>query len=209
MLRIIIADDHSVVRKGIRQILVEEFPDAVIEEVPDAAMLINKVIQEEWDLVISDLSMPGRSGLEALPQIKQIRPYLPVLIMSIHSEDQYAVRVLKAGASGYLSKDLAPEELINAIHKVLSGKRYITEIVAEKLATVFSKDESKPVHELLSDREFSVLKMLAAGQSVTNIAEKMSLSINTISTYRSRILLKMNLKNNTEITLYALEHKLI
>lgn len=208
MFRILIADDHSIVRKGVRQILSEGFPDAEIDEVADAESLIKKVIEKDWDVVLSDLSMPGRSGLEALPQIKQINPKLPVLIMSIHSEDHYAIRVLKAGASGYLSKDLAPEELVGAIKRVISGKRYITAAVAEKLANIIDNDDNKPLHENLSDREFAVFKLLAVGKSLTEIAESMFLSITTVSTYRSRILVKMNMKSNAEITLYSVENNI-
>jgi len=208
MFRILIADDHSIVRKGVRQILSEGFPDAEIDEVADAESLIKKVIDKDWDVVLSDLSMPGRSGLDALPQIKQINPKLPVLIMSIHSEDHYAIRVLKAGASGYLSKDLAPEELVGAIKRVISGKRYITAAVAEKLANIIDNEDHKALHENLSDREFAVFKLLAIGKSLTEIAESMFLSITTVSTYRSRILVKMNMKSNAEITLYSVENNI-
>lgn len=209
MIRILIADDHSIVRKGIHQILIEGFPDALIEEVADAESLIKMVMEKDWDVVISDISMPGRSGLDALPQIKQICPKLPVLIMSIHPEDHYAVRVIKAGASGYLSKDLAPDELVNAIQRVLSGKKYITPTVAEKIAAIIDKDNEKPLHQQLSDREFSVFKQLASGKSVTEIADHLFLSITTVSTYRTRILTKMNFKTNAELTLYSFENNLI
>ncbi len=209
MIRILIADDHSVVRKGLRQILLEGFPNAIIEEVPDAEEMIRKIMQNEWSVVISDLSMPGRSGLEALQQIKQINSKLPVLILSIHPEEQYALRVLKAGASGYLSKDMAPDELVNAVHRVMLGKKYITASIAEKLASQLDHDSIKSLHETLSDREFSVLKMLATGKSVSEIAESLFLSVTTVSTYRSRILAKMNLKSNADLTLYSIEHKLI
>ena len=209
MLRILIADDHSVVRKGLRQILLEGFPTAHIEEVGDAEDMIRHVINTEWDVVISDLSMPGRSGLEALQQIKQIQPKLPVLILSIHPEEQYAIRVLKSGAAGYLSKDLAPEELVNAVQRVMLGKKYITASVAEKLASVFDQDNNKAPHESLSDREFSVLKMLAKGKSVSEIAELLFLSVTTVSTYRARIMAKMNMKSNADLTLYSIEHKLM
>ena len=209
MIRILIADDHSVVRKGLRQILLEGFPNAIIEEVPDAKEMIRKIMQNEWSVVISDLSMPGRSGLEALQQIKQINSKLPVLILSIHPEEQYALRVLKAGASGYLSKDMAPDELVNAVHRVMLGKKYITASIAEKLASQLDHDSIKSLHETLSDREFSVLKMLATGKSVSEIAESLFLSVTTVSTYRSRILAKMNLKSNADLTLYSIEHKLI
>ncbi len=209
MIRVLIADDHTVVRRGLRQILLEGFPTAQIEEVPDAEELIKRVMQAEWDVVISDLSMPGRSGLEALQQIKQLQPKLPVLILSIHPEEQYAIRVLKAGASGYLSKDSAPDELVNAVQRVLLGKKYITDTIAEKLASVLDQDSNKSPHEYLSDREFSVLKMLAAGKSVSEIAESLFLSVTTVSTYRSRIMTKMNMKSNADLTLYAVEHKLL
>lgn len=209
MIKIVIADDHHIVRRGIRQIVLEEFSDAYIEEVSDAALLIRKIMDEKWDLVISDLSMPGRSGLEALPQIKQIQPHLPVLIMSIHPEEQYAIRVLKAGASGYLSKDMAPEELITAIHKVLNGKKYLSEAVSDQLSTYHFSENQQAKHEQLSDREFSVLKLIATGKSITEIADSLSLSITTVSTYRSRILQKMDLKANAELTIYCLENKLI
>jgi two-component system invasion response regulator UvrY len=209
MIRILIADDHSVVRKGLKQILLEGFPTAHIEEVPDAEEMIRKIMQFPWDVVISDLSMPGRSGLEALQQVKQINPKLPVLILSIHPEDQYALRVLKAGASGYLSKDMAPDELVNAVQRVMLGKKYITASIAEKLASVLDQDSGKAAHESLSDREFSVLKLLAAGKSVSEIAESLFLSVTTVSTYRSRIMAKMGMKNNADLTLYSIEHKLI
>ena len=208
-MRFLIADDHTIVRRGLRQILLEGFPDAEIEEVPDAEELIKKTIQSDWDIIISDLSMPGRSGLEALQQIKQIKPGIPVLILSIHPEEQYALRVLKAGAAGYLSKDLAPDELVNAVNRVLLGKKYITVTIAEKLASVLDQDSDKQPHELLSDREFSVLKLLATGKSVSEIAESMFLSVTTVSTYRARIMTKMNLKTNADLILYSIEHKLL
>ncbi|RYF91497.1 MAG: response regulator transcription factor [Chitinophagaceae bacterium] len=209
MLRVLIADDHTVVRRGLKQILLEGFPLAEVEEVADAEELVKKIIQSNWDLVISDLSMPGRSGLEALQQIKQIQPKLPVLILSIHPEEQYAIRVLRAGASGYLSKDMAPDELVIAVQKVLMGKKYITDTIAEKLASVLDQDSSKAPHEILSDREFSVLKLLASGKSVSEIADSMFLSVTTVSTYRTRIMSKMNMKNNADLTLYAIENKLL
>jgi len=209
MIRVLIADDHTVVRRGLRQILLEGFPTAMVEEVPDAEELIKRVMQSEWDVVISDLSMPGRSGLDALQQIKQLHPKLPVLILSIHPEEHYALRVLKAGASGYLSKDSAPDELVTAIKKVLLGKKYITDSIAEKLASVLDKDSNKAPHEFLSDREFSVLKLLAGGKSVSDIADSLFLSVTTVSTYRSRIMQKMDMKSNADLTLYAVEHKLL
>lgn len=207
-MRILIADDHLVVRKGLKQILLEEFPSAEIDDVPDAEEMIRKVMDGKWDVVVSDMTMPGRSGLDALQQIRQISPGLPVLILSFHSEEQYALRVLKAGASGYLNKGSAAEELVKAVQTVLLGKKYISVAVAEKLASSISGGE-KLSHELLSDREFDVMKLLAEGKSVSDIAEMLSLSVTTISTYRARIMTKMNMKTNSDLTKYALENKLI
>jgi two-component system invasion response regulator UvrY len=209
MYRFLIADDHTVVRRGLKQILLEAFPSAFIEEVSDAEDLFKKVMREAWDVVISDISMPGRSGLEVLQQIRQDHPKLPVLILSIYPEDQYAIRVLKAGASGYLTKDSAPEELVKAINQLLLGKKYITSSIAEKLATILDPNSGKMAHETLSDREFEVMKQIAAGRSVSDIADKISLSVTTISTYRARIMVKMNLKTNADLTLYAIEYKLL
>lgn len=169
-MRILIADDHTVVRRGLRQILLEGFPGSEIIEVGDAEDMVKHVMDQTFDVVISDLSMPGRTGLEALSQVKQIQPQLPVLILSIHPEEQYALRSLRAGASGYLSKDMAPDELVNAVQRVMIGKKYITPTIAEKLASAFDQDSDKLPHELLSDREFSVLKLLARGKSVSEIA---------------------------------------
>jgi two-component system, NarL family, invasion response regulator UvrY len=209
MLRILIADDHSVVRRGLKQILLDEFPTAHVDEATDADILLKKVIKEEWDVVITDISMPGRSGMEALQQIKLHNPKLPVLVLSVHAEEHYAIRVLKAGASGYLNKESAPEELIKAVNRVLLGKKYITSSIAEQLASGLDKDSDKPPHEMLSDREFEVLKFLAAGKSVSEIAEQLNLSVTTVSTYRARILLKMGFKTNADLTLYAIENKLL
>jgi len=209
MIRILIADDHAIVRKGLIQILREEYPTAKIGEVEDAEHLFHKAITDEWDVVICDLSMPGRSGLDALHQLKQAYPKLPVLIMSMHPEDQYALRVLKAGASGYLGKDTIHEDLIRAIQTVLLGKKFITPSVAEKLAEAFNADADQVLHETLSDREFDVLKLLASGKSVSEIAEQLSLSVTTVSTYRARIMKKMNMHSNAELTRYALEKNLI
>ncbi len=209
MLHILIADDHIVVRKGLKQILLEQFPTAHIEDVPDAEEMIKKIMNAKWDVVVSDLSMPGRSGLDALQQIKHINPDLPVLILSIHPEEHYALRVLKAGASGYLNKGSASEELVKAVQTVLLGKKYISASVAEKLATNFYSDSAKQAHELLSDREFDVMKQLAIGKSVSEIADILSLSVTTISTYRARIMTKMNLKTNSDLTKYAIESNLI
>jgi len=210
MLRILIADDHTVVRKGLRQILLEEFPTAEITETAAAAALFLKVLREDWDVVITDISMPDKSGLEVLQQIRRDHPRLPVLILSAHSEDQYAIRALKAGASGYLCKDSASEELVTAIRRILLGKKYITSSLAEKLAFHLDLDDSdRPPHESLSDREFEVMKFLASGKVVSEIASQLCLSVTTISTYRARILTKMNLKTNYDLTRYAMENNLL
>lgn len=209
MLRILIADDHAIVRRGLRDLLQEEFAQALIAEVADAEDLVLKAINEPWDVIITDLSMPGRSGLDALHQIKAYNAKLPVLVLSVYPEEQYALRVLKAGASGYLNKDMAPEELVKAVNTVLSGKKYITQSVAENLAAALDFNSEKQVHEHLSDREFEVFKMLAAGKSVSEIGDVLHLGVTTISTYRSRILTKLNMKSNAQLTQYALEHKLI
>jgi two-component system invasion response regulator UvrY len=209
MLQILIADDHAVVRKGLAQILLDGFPGARIEEVDNAEDLIRKAMKGEWNVIISDLSMPGRSGLDALHQLKELFPKLPVLIMSMHSEDQYAIRVLKAGASGYLSKGTAPDELVKAVRTVLLGKKYITASTAERLANSIAKDQEKLPHEILSDREFHVLRLLAAGKPVSEIAAALSLSVTTVSTYRSRIMTKMDMKTNAELTMYAMNNNLL
>jgi len=209
MLRILIADDHAVVRKGLKQILVDEFKEIQVEEVTDAEQMINAVMDAKWDMVISDIHMPGRSGLDALKQIRHVYPNLPILILSLHSEDHYAIRVLKAGASGYLSKDSAADDLVTAVQRILSGKKYFSSDVVEKLIKTMGADESKLAYEYLSNREFDVMGHLASGKSVSEIAEMLSLSVATISTYRSRILAKTGLKSNSDLTRYAMENHLI
>lgn len=209
MIRILIADDHAIVRRGMKQILLEQYPSADVAEAGDAETLVAKVVEGGWDIVITDMNMPGRSGLDALHQIKQIDPALPVLIMSMYPEDQYALRVIKAGASGYLGKETIHDNLVNAIETVRKGKRFITPIIAEKLADAIDTAKKSEPHELLSDREFDVFKLLANGKSVTDIATQLSLSATTVSTYRSRILEKMQMKSNAELARYAVENKLI
>ncbi|MEP6594380.1 MAG: response regulator transcription factor [Ginsengibacter sp.] len=209
-MRILIADDHAVIRRGLKQILLEEYPSADIEEANDAEAAIKKSITGNWDVIISDLSMPGRSGLDLVQHIKQNFPRLPVLILSIHPEEQYAIRALKAGAAGYLNKEAAPEELVMAVQRVLQGRKYISASIAEKMADELDKEKTnKALHELLSDRELDVFKLIAGGTSVTDISEKLSLSITTVSTYRTRIMSKMNMKSNADLTRYALENNLI
>ncbi|MDP4265525.1 MAG: response regulator transcription factor [Bacteroidota bacterium] len=209
MIKILIADDHAVVRKGLRQILLEEYPSAKIGEAADAEGLLAEVMKDEWTLVICDMNMPGRSGLDALTQIKHVAPQLPVLIMSMYPEDQYALRVLKAGASGYLGKDNIHDDIIKAVQTVQLGKKFITPTIAEKLANALGEENSLQPHEILSDREFDVFKLLASGKAVSEIAAQLSLSATTVSTYRSRIMEKMSMKSNAELTRYALEKSLI
>jgi DNA-binding NarL/FixJ family response regulator len=209
MIRVLIADDHAIVRKGIKQLLLEEFHSAVIGEADNAEALIKNSIANKWDLVICDISMPGRSGLDALKQIKQTSPNLPVLIMSMHPAEQYAVRALKAGASGFLSKESIHDELIEAIQAVLQGKKFITPLIAESLVEALGITDGGPTHTTLSDREFDVFKRLASGKKVSQIAHQLSLSTTTVSTYRSRILEKMSMTSNADLARYAVEKGLI
>lgn len=208
-MKILIADDHAIVRKGLVQILQEEFPTAQVTEVANSNQALDEVNKQIWDVILLDISMPGKNGIETLKQIRANGIKAPVLMLSMHSEEQYAVRVLKAGASGFLNKQSATEELLNAIHKVLSGRKYITASLAEKLAESLGENEKKPGHELLSDREMQVLQLIASGKTVSEIAEEISLSVNTISTYRTRILEKINLHNSAEITRYAIDNNLV
>jgi two-component system, NarL family, invasion response regulator UvrY len=209
-MRILIADDHAIVRKGIRQLLAEEYPSAMIAEVGDSETLIARANTENWDVVICDLDMPGRSGLDAMQQIRAMQPKTPVLIMSIHPEEQYARRLLKAGAAGYLSKDAATEDLAKAVRQVLLGRKYISPAVAAIIADDIGRDrDDKAPHESLSNREFEIFKLIASGKSVSEIADKLTLSSATISTHRARILAKMNRRTNAELTRYALDNKLI
>ena len=207
--RILIADDHAILREGLKTILTEEFARVRIGEAENAAQVLEQVRKSAWDVVVLDITMPGRSGLDVLHELKSTHPKLPVLILSMHSEDQYAVRVLKAGASGYLTKDSAPDELVKAIRKVVSGGRYVSSFLAEKLAFEIGTDSSRLPHETLSDREFQVMCLLASGKRLGEIADEISLSVKTISTYRGRILGKMGMKSNAELTIYCMEHDLL
>ena len=209
MIRILVVDDHTIVREGLKQILGEEKDMNVVEEASNGQEALQKIGKSEYDCVLLDISMPGRSGLEVLKDIKALRPKLPVLILSMHSEELYAIRALRAGASGYLTKASASEELIGAIRKVATGRKYVSTSLAEKLAVELDADASRPPHETLSDREYQVMIMLASGKTVKEIADEVCLSVKTISTYRTRIMEKMNLKKNAELTLYAIQHHLI
>lgn len=209
MMRILIADDHAVVRKGLRQIL-EEASDIVVGgEASNGREVLEKIRAGGWDALVLDITMPGQTGLEVLKEVKQEAPRLPVLMLSMHAQEQYATRVLKAGASGYLPKESAPEELIKAIRKVCSGGKYVSADQAEKLIYLFGNTSDKAPHELLSDREFEVLRAIASGRTVSQIAAEVHLSVKTVSTYRARILEKMRMKTNAELTTYAVRNGLV
>lgn len=208
-MKILLADDHAVVRHGLKQILAEKFKRAAFGEARNAQEALDLVWKESWDVVVLDITMPGRSGLEVLREIKKSRPKLPVLVLSMHPENQFAVRVLKRGAAGYMTKESAPEELVGAIQKVVAGGRYVSNALAERLAIYLAVDTQKPAQELLSDREFQVLQLIASGKIVSEIAQELSLSVKTISTYRTRILEKMGLRNNAELMHYAMQHQLV
>jgi DNA-binding NarL/FixJ family response regulator len=208
-IKIIIADDHAIVREGLKQIVTEEKDMLVCGEAEDAASLMELLRKETWSLVILDINMPGKSGLEALKEIKQFYPELPVLILSMFSEDQYGLRAIKAGASGYLKKVSAPTELVVAIRKIVSGRKYINNSLAEKLAENLGNEKNNFLHNKLSDREYQIMCNIALGKSADEIAEELSLSINTIYTYRNRIFEKMSMKSNVELTQYAIQNKLI
>jgi DNA-binding NarL/FixJ family response regulator len=196
-------------RRGLKLILEEEFPNMVFGEASNGQQALDLAWKQDWDIVVLDITMPGRNGLDVLKELKQIRPHIPVLVLSMHSEDQFAVRVLKAGASGYMTKENVPEELVKAIKKVLVGGKYVSAALAEKLAFRLETNYEQPLHEKLSDREYQVLCLIASGKTVKQIAAELSLSIKTISTYRSRILEKLNMKTNAELTHYALRLKLV
>jgi DNA-binding NarL/FixJ family response regulator len=209
MIKVLIADDHAVVRQGLKQILSETSDMIVAGEAQNGQEVLNKVRAADWDVVVLDLTMPGAGGLDLLKALRRERPRLPILVLSIHSEDQYAVRVLKAGASGYLTKESAPEALVKAIRKVAAGGRYVSPYVAEKLAFNLGEDFEKPPHESLSDREYQVMRWIASGRTVKEIAKEMSLSVKTISTYRARILQKMKMKTNAELIHYGIQNRLV
>jgi len=209
MIRLIIADDHTVVRKGLKQIF-DETPDIkVTNEAATGTELLEIVEKQEFDVVLLDISMPGRDGLDILRVLRADKPNLPVLIFTMYPEEQYALRVLKAGAAGYLNKESSPEELINAIRKVAEHRKYISPYLAELLASNLETSGESPRHDALSDREFQVMCLIASGMTVTEIARKLTLSINTISTYRLRILDKLSMKSNAEITHYAIKNHLV
>lgn len=203
-----LADDHAIVRKGLKQILVDEFPEARISEASDGKEVIAALENNTFDLLICDISMPGTTGLELCKKVKAIHPEILVLILSMHAEEQYAIRSLRMGASGYLTKESAPEELIKAVRHILAGKKYISSSLAAIMANYLGTNTQQELHEQLSDRELEVLKQIANGRSLNAIGKKLHLSPNTISTYRARILEKMKLKSNADLIQYAIEHNL-
>lgn len=208
MLNILIADDHPIVRRGLKQILAETPQMAVVDEASNGREVLSKVKQRDYDVVLLDISMPGMNGVDTLKELKALRPDLHVLVLSIHPEDQYALRVLKAGASGYLTKDSAPAELVTAMQRVSSGRKYISPSLADKLALNLQANVELAAHEALSDREYHVMCLIASGKTMRDIAAELSLGIKTISTYRARLLKKMKMKNNAELIRYALLNEL-
>ncbi|MGL4651332.1 MAG: response regulator [Caldilineaceae bacterium] len=208
MVRVLIADDHAVVRKGLQQIVKEQAPFLEVDEAADGSEVLAKVNANGCDVLVLDISMPGRSGLDILHEIRHLRPDLPVLILSMHPEEQYAIRVLKAGAAGYMTKDTALDELVGAIQHVIAGGRYVSPGLAEKLALGLSGQLDKLPHQTLSDREYTVLLRIGAGSSVGEIADELGLSVKTISTYRSRILEKLDMKSNADMIRYVIDNQL-
>lgn len=208
MIKILIVDDHPIVRRGLKQIVAEEFDMIVAGEAQNAKEAFELIHKQKWDVVVLDITMPDINGLEVLKQFKKERPELPVLVLSIHSEEQYAVRVLKSGGAGFMNKEAAPEELVKAIRKVVVGGKYLSSSLAEKLA-FYLESGGKPLHETLSSREFQVMYMIASGKTVKQIADKLFLSVKTVSTYRARILKKMKMKTNAELTYYAVKNSLV
>jgi DNA-binding NarL/FixJ family response regulator len=209
MIKVMLADDHAIVRKGLRQLLEETGFIEVVAEADDYPAIMKAVRGNEFDVLVMDVTMPGKNGIDVLKVVKGEKPKLAVLMLSMHPEDQYAVRALKGGAAGYLTKNSAPEKLVEAIQTISGGRRYITPELAESLASHLTDDSDKPLHSTLSDREFQTIRLIASGRKLSEIAEELALSPKTVSVYRARILEKMKMKNNAELTHYALKHGLV
>lgn len=209
MINILIADDHAVVRRGIRQIISEDPEINILGEASNSDEIMSQLYDHDWNVFVLDITMPGKNGLDVMIEVKRKRPEIKVLILSMHPEEEIAMRALKTGASGYLNKDSVPGELIKAIRKVHNGGKYISSTLAESLAFNFEKDTGIPGYELLSERELQVMCLIASGNTLSQIAEELSLSVKTVSTYRTRILDKLNMKSNVELTHYAIKHKLV
>ena len=209
-MRVLIVDDHAVVRRGLQQILSDEYTEIVFGEASNATEAMEMVDRKKWDVIILDISMPGRSGLDVLKEIRREQPSVPVLVLSIHPEDQFATRVLRAGAAGYMTKESAPSDLVTAINRVRAGRKYVSPSLAELLADDLENNSLiEEPHKRLSDREFEVMLMIASGRTVSEIADELALSVKTVSTYRSRILDKVNMRSNAELTHYAVKHGLV
>jgi len=209
MIKILVADDHPVVRQGLKQIVADTSDLVVTGEASRGREVLEKIDKDDYDIVLLDITMPDKTGLEVLEELKILKPKLPVLILSMHPEEQYAIRALRLGASGYLTKEGVPDGLISAIRKVSAGGKYVSPSLAEKLAVYLEIDTEKPLHQALSDREYRVMCMIASGKTVKEIADELFLSVKTVSTYRSRLLKKMMMKNNAELIHYCLQNKLV
>jgi two-component system invasion response regulator UvrY len=209
MKKILIADDHPAIRNGVKLILSEEFNEVEFGEAANASEALGMLRLKDWDILILDIDMPGRNGFEVLKQLKDENLHIAVLVFSMHPEAQIAIRAFKSGASGYLAKDSADTELVKAIHQILSGRKYITPSLAEQLINQLEHPLDQSPHALLSDREYQTLLLIASGKTVSQIAEELSLSVATVSTYRNRILGKMNMKNNAELAHYAIRNNLV
>jgi two-component system, NarL family, invasion response regulator UvrY len=209
MIKILIVDDHAVVRKGIRQILSEEKNISALGEASNSEELMSQLYENDWDIIILDITLPGKNGLDLLIEIKKRKPDIKVLILTMHTEEEIAIRALKTGASGFLNKDSVPGELISAVNKISTGGKFISSSLGEKLALLLDRDATTSPHETLSKREFEIMCLIASGNSLTDIAKELSISIKTVSTYRTRIMEKMNMKSNVELTHYAIKNKLV